>query len=34
MTIKDAEPLFNFHMIFDKLEKAVVYTIMNMVTKY
>jgi len=34
MIIKDARPLPNFRMIFDKLEKAVIYTIMNMVAKY
>jgi len=33
-TIKDAGPLYNFHMIFDKLEGAVVYTIMDMVAGY
>jgi len=32
--IKDAGSLSNFRMIFDKLEGAVVYTIMNMVTEY
>ncbi len=33
-TIKDAGPLSNFRMIFDKLGGAVVYTIMNMVAGY
>ena len=33
-TIKDAEPLSNFRMIFDKLGGAIVYTIMNMVIGY
>ena len=33
-TIKDAELLPNFRMIFDKLEGAVVYMIMDMVARY
>ncbi len=33
-TIKDAGLLLNFHMIFDKLGGAVVYTIMDMVAGY
>ncbi len=33
-TIKDARPLSNFRMIFDKLEGAAVYTIMDMVAGY
>ena len=33
-TIKDAGSLPNFRMIFDKLERAVVYMIMNMVAEY
>ncbi len=33
-TIKNARPLSNFCMIFDKLKKAVVYIIMNMVVGY
>ncbi len=33
-TIKDAGLLPNFRMIFDKLGKAVVYTIMDMVAGY
>jgi len=33
-TIKDAGPLPNFRMIFNKLEGAVVYTIMDIVTGY
>ena len=33
-TIKDARPLSNFRMIFDKLSKAVIYTIMNMIAEY
>ena len=32
--IKDAGSLSNFHMIFDKLGGAVVYTIMDMVARY
>ncbi len=32
--IKNAKPLFNFHMIFDKLKEAIVYTIMNMIVGY
>ena len=34
MTIKDAELLPNFRIIFDKLGGAVVYTIMDMVAEY
>jgi len=34
VTIKDARPLSNFKMIFDKLGEAVVYTIMDMVAGY
>ncbi len=34
LTIKNARPLSNFRMIFDKLGEAVVYTIMNMVAGY
>ena len=34
VTIKDAGLLPNFRMIFDKLEGAVVYTIMDMVAGY
>jgi len=33
-TIKDAKPLSNFRMIFDKLDEAVVYIIMDMVAGY
>ena len=33
-TIKNARLLPNFRMIFDKLERAVVYMIMNMVAEY
>ncbi len=33
-TIKDARPLPNFRMIFDKLRGAVVYTIIDMVAGY
>ncbi len=32
--IKDAGPLSNFCMIFDKLEGAVVYIIINMIAEY
>ena len=34
MTIKNARPLPNFHMIFDKLGGVVVYTIIDMVVGY
>ncbi len=34
VTIKDARPLPNFRMIFDKLGGAVVYMIMDMVAGY
>ncbi len=34
VTIKDAGLLFNFRMIFDKLEGAVVYTIIDMIAEY
>ena len=34
VTIKDAELLPNFRMIFDKLEEAVIYTIIDMVAGY
>jgi len=33
-TIKDAGPLPNFKMIFDKLGGAVIYTIIDMVAGY
>ena len=33
-TIKDARPLPNFRMIFDKLGEAVIYTIIDMVAGY
>ena len=32
--IKDTGSLFNFRMIFDKLGKVVVYTIMDMIAEY
>jgi len=34
VTIKDARSLLNFYMIFDKLEGAIVYTIIDMVIEY
>ncbi len=34
VTIKDAGPLPNFRMIFNKLEGAAVYTIIDMVAGY
>ncbi len=33
-TIKDARPLLNFRIIFDKLGGAVMYIIMDMVAGY
>jgi len=34
VTIRDARPLSNFCMIFDKLEGAVVYIIIDMIAGY
>jgi len=34
VTIKNVKPLFNFHIIFDKLGEAIVYTIINMIVEY
>jgi len=34
VTIKDAEPLPNFRMIFNKLGRVIIYTIMDIIIRY